>query len=322
MDSFSENFAWLDFLFQPFYYFFSEDKRVYWPYLLATFFLVLAFYFIRNTKEKLKIKKEDLINPSTILDFKLFLTHAWLKKLLALTGFLSTIGIAIFFYKTLNEVFGTPSPSSQSIVVVNLFYSISLFLISDFSRFFLHRLFHKIPFLWEIHKLHHSATTLTPLSLYRVHPLETLIFSLRKVLVVGLVSGFFFYTFGEKAQIYSIFGINFFAFIFNILGSNLRHSSIELSFGPVLEKFFISPAQHQIHHQKNPRFYTKNFGSFLAIWDRIYGSLLVFNPSNKKEFGLPKNQKNHLNDLKSALIHPLSFAFGQIIRPKSGKPLA
>ncbi|MDN5089484.1 sterol desaturase family protein, partial [Aliarcobacter butzleri] len=39
-----------------------------------------------------------------------------------------------------------------------LMYTISIFVVSDFTRYWLHRFLHTIPFLWEFHKIHHSAT--------------------------------------------------------------------------------------------------------------------------------------------------------------------
>jgi len=60
-------------------------------------------------------------------------------------------------------------------------------------------------------------------------------------------------------------------FLFNALGANLRHSHIWLSFGS-LERWFISPAQHQIHHSSAEADRDINFGTCLAIWDRLFGS--------------------------------------------------
>jgi len=55
------------------------------------------------------------------------------------------------------------------------------------------------------------------------------------------------------------------------LGANLRHSMIPISYGR-LEKLFISPLQHQLHHGKTTS--RKNYGSMLAIWDRMFNSWL------------------------------------------------
>jgi sterol desaturase/sphingolipid hydroxylase (fatty acid hydroxylase superfamily) len=76
----------------------------------------------------------------------------------------------------------------------------------------------------------------------------TLLFGLRYSLVIGLVSGVFVYLFGAMINIVDILGVNALIFVFSLVGSNLRHSHIDISFGRIIEKFLISPKQHQIHH--------------------------------------------------------------------------
>ena len=76
-----------------------------------------------------------------------------------------------------------------------LLYTLTLFVAWDLSRYLLHRLLHGVPFLWELHKVHHSAEVLTPLTLYRSHPIESFLYRMRGVLVVSAVTGTFFYFF-------------------------------------------------------------------------------------------------------------------------------
>ena len=65
--------------------------------------------------------------------------------------------------------------------------------LDDFSKFFIHRFMHKWPILWSIHKVHHSATTLTPMTVFRTHPLEGIIFSLRSSTTQAIsISSFIF----------------------------------------------------------------------------------------------------------------------------------
>ena len=53
---------------------------------------------------------------------------------------------------------------------------------------------HKIPLLWEIHKTHHSARVLTPITIFRTHPLEGLIFVIRSAITQGIVIALFYYS--------------------------------------------------------------------------------------------------------------------------------
>jgi len=186
--------------------------------------------------------------------------------------------------------------------MVLLMYTIALFTVSDFSRYWLHRFLHTIPFLWEFHKVHHSAKVLTPITFYRVHPVENLLFGFRYSLSIGLVTGVFIYFFGAMIDIYSILGVNILVFAFSLFGSNLRHSHVPFAYPKVFEKIFISPKQHQIHH--STKHFDKNFGGYLAIWDNVFGTLKFSNDVKVLKFGLRKSQMNDYNSILALLIKP------------------
>lgn len=69
-------------------------------------------------------------------------------------------------------------------------------------------------------------------------------------------------------------------------GANLRHSHVPFRYPPLLERIFISPRQHQIHHSKATEHYDKNMGSKLAIWDWLFGTLVISNADDKLKFGI------------------------------------
>ena len=79
-------------------------------------------------------------------------------------------------------------------------------------------------------------------------------------------------------------------FIFNVLGANLRHSHISISYWRWLENIFISPAQHQIHHSVEAKHYNKNYGAILAIWDNLTKTLYFSDKQQNITFGLVEKQ--------------------------------
>ena len=105
-------------------------------------------------------------------------------------------------------------------------YTIFLFILDDFSRYITHRALHQIPILWAFHKVHHTAEHLTPFTVFRTHPIEAWIFSIRSALVQGIAISIFVFLFGSKIDLLSIYGVNIFLFIFNLAGANLRHSNV------------------------------------------------------------------------------------------------
>ena len=76
-------------------------------------------------------------------------------------------------------------------------------------------------------------------------------------------------------------------------GANLRHSHVKLKYPSFLEYIFISPYQHQIHHSINKHHYDKNMGSKLAIWDFIFGTLILSKETSRIRFGVAGNQRDY-----------------------------
>jgi len=245
-------------------------------------------------------------HKSTQLDIHLFFFNGFLKTLLFGGATLSSVGLSIAVSRQCHAWFPDFQPLQLSYQSGLLFFTVVSFVAMDFSRFFQHYLFHKIPFLWNLHKVHHSATVMTPMTLYRTHPVESLFGSLRRSLVIGLTSGVCIFVTGATLGLHEIFGVNVLDFAFNILGSNLRHSHVWLSFG-ILNRFFISPAQHQIHHSREQKHWDKNFGVCLSIWDQMFGSF--YNVTQKKPFlifGVRGSRHLSLKDLLPTSIQSLN----------------
>ena len=98
----------------------------------------------------------------------------------------------------------------------------------------------------------------------------------------------FVFLFGNNVDLVTILGANIFVFLFNIFGSNLRHSHIGIRYWKWLEYFLISPAQHQVHHSISINHHDKNFGAAFAIWDWIFGSLHHSEDTDKLVLGIEK----------------------------------
>ena len=122
------------------------------------------------------------------------------------------------------------------------------------------------------------------MTFYRVHPLENFLFGFRYALVTGFITGIFIHFYGANLAILDIIGVNIIVFVFHILGDNLRHSTIHLGYFDTLEKWLISPAQHQYHHTVTGT--TVNYGGILSLWDRLFGSLRLSSQEDHYHYGL------------------------------------
>jgi len=191
----------------------------------------------------------------------------------------------------------------MSLLGMMTLYSGVLFLLDDVSRFVLHKAFHKIPMLWNFHQVHHSATELTPLTFFRIHPVESVLYQTRAVLVTGTSAGLFYWLGGSEITPLELLGVPAVGFVLNTVFGNFRHSNIFLRFPASVEKWFISPAQHQLHHSIEEQHWNHNFGTWLSVWDRFSGTLLV-SDIKPKSFGL-KNP-NHEHALLDAVLKPFA----------------
>lgn len=183
-------------------------------------------------------------------------------------------------------------------------YSLALFVAWDASRWALHRALHAVPALWAFHQVHHSAPSLTPLTFHRVHPVESALYALRGVVVTGTLAGAAFWAFGGRAVEWELLGVSGIGLLLNLATGNLRHSHVWLRFPAPVERWLLSPAQHQLHHAADPAAQQRNFGTWLAVWDRLAGTWTPAPAAPPAAFGVA--DPNHdPQDAVSALVGPL-----------------
>ena len=84
-------------------------------------------------------------------------------------------------------------PNAPGWVIAGIFTT-TLFVLDDAAKYVIHRALHRIPLLWCFHRVHHTAETLTPFTVYRTHPVEGIIFALRAIFVQALAIGVFFFS--------------------------------------------------------------------------------------------------------------------------------
>ncbi|MEM7718063.1 MAG: sterol desaturase family protein [Pseudomonadota bacterium] len=247
-------------------------------------------------------------HKSNLLDIKLFLTFR------VLTG-IGLMGAVVFTPLATFVVLGWlvalfPDTPTQPITFWrSAFATLVIVLAADFVKYWAHRMHHEYKPLWSFHAVHHSADVLTPLTLSRAHPVESIIRNIGVSMIVGLTQAVALFTFIGDIDLLTIGGANALYVAFNAVGANLRHSHVWLSYGPVLEHILISPAQHQVHHSMDLQHHNKNYGSMFAIWDWMFGTLYV--PKNGPEdlrFGVADENGVPLPQmyptLKAALINP------------------
>ena len=178
-------------------------------------------------------------------------------------------------------VFGPVTPSALPAVATQPVITVALFLGYEIGYWLHHWLCHRVPFMWEFHRVHHSAEVLTPLTNFRVHPVDTVVFANILAITMAVANGVTHYALGDTSHQYALSGTNIILIVFIHVYVHLQHTELWIPFRGVFGRIFLSPAHHQVHHSDNPAHFNRNFGSCLAIWDWLFGTLYI--PKKQRE---------------------------------------
>ncbi len=130
-------------------------------------------------------------------------------------------------------------------------------LIADFMHWVQHVMLHKIPILWNFHKVHHSQQQLNVFTNFRVHAVDhVLLMTLRAVPL--LILSF------EIPEVFIVL-------VFQKWHPWFTHANVRTNLGP-LKYVLVTPQSHRVHHSVEAEHRDKNFGSLLSIWDHLFGT--------------------------------------------------
>ena len=259
--------------------------------LSCALFIAVAFIAMRLHWRKRPIKFRVIVralfprritrHASTGIDFSYFVFNAFVFGALfswALVAF-STISEGTVALMT--RAFGAPVATTLPELATRGLLTVVLFLAYELGYWLHHYLCHRVPFLWEFHKVHHTANVLTPLTVFRVHPIDTLLFANMLAVAVGSAHGVASYMLGVTMSPYAVTDTNLILVVFIHAYVHFQHSHLWMSFRGMAGRILLSPAHHQVHHSNNPVHFNKNLGSCLAIWDWVFGTLHI--PAKARE---------------------------------------
>ena len=153
--------------------------------------------------------------------------------------------------------------------VKNPFTWIIAFLLYDLSYYWMHRMHHEIKILWATHSVHHHGED---------YNLAT---ALRQTSTGWLWKWIFYMPMiilGVPGEVFiTVAGVNL-VYQFWVHTEHIGH----LGF---LEKIFITPMNHRIHHAKNKEYIDANYGGVFIIWDRMFGTYIAEKPDIKPVYG-------------------------------------
>lgn len=305
---------WIDritgWLWAPFLNLADPLRRIFWLYLLSALAIAAAvFLYHRRTRGRGTLREFiAFIAPPQVFGHRSARLDYWFFYLntavfgLILAPLVAAPMVAAFVAGLLGGSVSTPAPAG-------LWWSggltIAALLAMDLALYIGHYLQHKVPLLWEFHKIHHSAEVLTPITAFRVHPVDDLLTLSLTALFTGIVQGLFHVAVGTGIADIQVLGVNVLLFAWYIFGFHLRHSHVWLAYPAWLSRILVSPAQHQIHHSSAPRHFDKNMGFIFAFWDALGGTLYVPKAREELTYGLYGGESSEFASVPALFIGPL-----------------
>ncbi|MEP6831481.1 MAG: sterol desaturase family protein [Rhizomicrobium sp.] len=244
------------------------------------------------------------LHRSTILDTKLLFMHG----MLLVTGY--TLLVASSEFWRIGVASGLGHLSAPLLTAPRWFAgsltTVLQMLFLDLGYWALHFAFHRIPALWEVHKVHHSAEVMTPLTGWRQHPIEFVAFANLSGLAMGAVAGLTSWLLGVNAAPFELLHVNVLLLLFLTTYFHLRHSGIWIAATGWLGRLIHSPAHHHIHHSTDPRDFDHNLGYALSLFDWMFGTLCIPERSGRVNLGVPDDAPH--TGVLDTLIRPLRNA--------------
>jgi len=222
---------------------------LYWVIGMSLFFFALEI-FRPWRKDQPKFRKDFWLDAFYMF-FNLFLFSLIIYK--------AASDLVVNWFHSLLAVFGVTNLVAIEIgswaVWAQLF---TLFIMRDFIHWNVHRLLHRVPWLWEFHKVHHSVEQMGFAAHLRYHWMENIFYRMLEYLPLALIG----------------FGISDFliVYLFTTIVGHFNHSNLRVPLGP-LKYLFNNPQMHIWHHARDlpsEHRYGMNYGLTLSVWDYLF----------------------------------------------------
>ncbi len=163
----------------------------------------------------------------------------------------------------------------------------------DLTVYLLHRLFHRVEFLWRLHAIHHTDVALDVGTAVRHHPFEAILIVFALVATGGLLGA----TPGEIA-VYTML-----AFAVQLVA----HANVRLPrfVAAGLGAVIVTPQFHRFHHACDIELSNANYGEIFVVWDRLFGTAVAPQAADGPEaFGVAAYLAPRFRSLGWILIQP------------------
>lgn len=256
----------------------------YFYMLIALSLVVWALEILLPWRKKQKIIRRDFWLDGFYMFFNFFL--------FSLIGYNALSNVFVELFNDFLGGFGIDNLVAFEIgswpKALQLF---TLFIVADFIHWNVHRLLHRVPWLWQFHKLHHSVKEMGFAAHLRFHWMESIVYKSIQYIPLAMIG-------------YSIEDL-YTVHVLTVLIGHLNHANVNWDYGP-LKYILNNPKMHLWHHVKvlPPQFkHGLNYGISLSIWDYIFGTAYVPDKGGEIELGFP-DEKDYPQNFFAQIIHP------------------
>ncbi len=265
---------------------FFQNWENYFYGLIAISLIVWVLEIIFPWRKNQSIFRKDFWLDTFYMFFNFFIFN--------LIIFVALSNTAAAFFNDILGIIGLSVESFQLFDVNSLptwSRLLIFFVVADFVQWNTHRMLHRVNFLWNFHKVHHSVKEMGFAAHLRYHWMETVVYKSMLYIPMAIIGGF---------------SVNDVAFVyfFTIAVGHLNHANLGWDYG-VLKYIFNNPKMHIWHHSKKlPVRYGVNFGLTLSVWDYLFKTNYV--PKNGRDIELGfANDESFPQDFLQQEIYPI-----------------
>ena len=248
----------------------SWHNYFYWLIGVSLFFFLLEF-----------IRPWNRMQPRFRKDFWLDFFYMFFNFFLfSLIIYNAASNVVVLFFNRILESVGITNLVALEVMSWPVWAHLLLgFIVRDFVQWNVHILLHRVPALWEFHKVHHSVEQMGFAAHLRYHWMETVVYRSIEYIPLALIG----------ISLRDFFIIH----IFTLAVGHFNHSNIKVKLGP-LKYILNNPQMHKWHHAYHmpaQRQYGANFGITLSLWDYIFRTDYIPYDGKEIRLGFPGIEK-------------------------------